>query len=121
MARHLFFILFALTFWVSHSSEIYAAELHAAKPLPENIQRIVDTNTYPRFVRECFAGAVEKLKQRAKAKEAVLKKETIAVDEIDARWYNPSKYVWFSAKIETPEGLEKITVLMQKPLKGACF
>ena len=96
-------------------------EIRRSQQLPPNIKRIVEEEAYPPFVKECFLPAVEKLKKRAEAKEAVLKKETIKVEEVDARWYNPSKYVWFSAKIETPEGIEKITVLMQKPLRGKCF
>ena len=98
-----------------------AEELHAQRPLLPNIKRIVEDNVYPPFVRECFLAAIDKLKAKADAKGAVLKKETIKVEEIDNRWYNLSKYVWFSALIETPEGAEKVTVLMQKPFKGACF
>ena len=96
-------------------------EMHAYQPPSENIRRIVETKDYPPFVKECFGKAVEKLKKRAEAKEALLKRETIAVDEVDNRWWKPSKYVWFSATIETPEKQEKITVLMQKPLSGECF
>lgn len=117
-ASFLILTLAALNF---ASFQLSAAELHASKPLPENIKRIVEEDHYPPFVRECFAEAVQKLKSRAEAKKGILRKETIKVEEIDNRWYNPSKYVWFAAKIETPEGLEKITVLMQKPLGGKCF
>lgn len=115
-----FFILTIIVLSIS-SIQLTAEELHAAKPLPENIKRIVEEDHYPPFVRECFPEAVKKLKAKAEAQKGILRKETIKVDEVDNRWYNPSKYVWFSAKIETTEGLEKITVLMQKPLGGKCF
>ncbi|NBV49844.1 hypothetical protein EBR78_01345 [bacterium] len=95
-------------------------EIHAQRPLPKNIKRILEARDIPPFVRECFPRAIEKLKAKAEAKNALLKKESIQIEEIDDRWYNPSKYVWFSAKIETPDGVEKITVLVQKPLGGAC-
>lgn len=96
-------------------------EIHATRPLTPNIKRIAEEEVYPPFVKECFMPAVQKLQKRADALGAVLKKETIKVEEVDARWYNPTKYVWFSAQIETPEGIEKITVLMQKPMRGKCF
>lgn len=98
----------------------FSEELHAPRPLPKNIKRILEARDIPPFVRECFPKAIEKLKAKAEAKNAILKKETIQIEEIDDRWYNPSKYVWFSAKVETPDGVEKITVLVQKPLMGAC-
>lgn len=98
----------------------FSEELHAQRPLPKNIQRILEARDIPPFVRECFPRAIEKLKAKAEAKKALLKKETIQIEEIDDRWYSPSKYVWFSAKVETPDGVEKITVLVQKPLVGAC-
>ena len=110
-----------LSFLIPGSISLKAEELHAPRPLLPNIKRIIEENAYPNFVRECFAGALAKLQAKANAKEAILKKETIKIEEIDNRWYNLSKYVWFSALIETPEGAEKVTVLMQKPLKGACF
>lgn len=103
------------------SADHQTPEIRAARPLAPNIKRIVEEEAYPPFVKECFMPAVQKLQKRADALGAVLKKETIKVEEIDARWYNPSKYVWFSAQIETPEGIEKITVLMQKPMRGKCF
>lgn len=106
---------------VMMSVPLQAEEIHATQPLPSNINRILKDKGYPPFVRECFAAAIAKLTKRAVTKEALLKKETIKVEEVDDRWYSPSKYVWFSALMETPEGVEKVTVLMQKPLQGACF
>ncbi|MFM8270447.1 MAG: hypothetical protein ACKN9V_09695, partial [Pseudomonadota bacterium] len=85
------------------------------------IKRTGEEKGYPPFVGDCLTAAIAKLKKRAAAREAVLKKETIKVEEVDDRWYSPSKYVWFSAMMETPEGVEKITVMMQKPFREACF
>jgi hypothetical protein len=116
------YILFlGLMFQFAFPQRILAADIHEARPLPENIKRIVDEKNYPAFVRECLPEAVQKLNRKAEAKKAILRKETIKVDEIDNRWYNPSKYVWFIANIETADGIESITVMMQKPSRGKCF
>lgn len=119
--KTLLFIHYLIVGFCLCALPVRAEDIHAPKPAPENIQRILEENRYPAFVRECLAEAIPKLQKRAEAKEAILKKETIKVDGIDDRWYSPSKYVWFKAKIETPEGLEEITVMMQKPLRGKCF
>lgn len=113
--------LVALLVLVLLNAPLRSEELHSHQTPSPTIKRSAGERDYPPFVRECFVAAVEKLKKRAAAKEAVLKKETIKVEEVDDRWYNPSKYVWFSAVIETPEGVEKVTVMMQKPFRGACF
>jgi len=65
---------------------VWAEDIHAPKPAPENLRRIMEENRYPAFVRECLAEAIPKLQKRAEAKEAILKKETIKVDGIDDRW-----------------------------------
>jgi hypothetical protein len=79
---------------------------------------------YPTYVEECRKPAGEKLKSIAQINGFELDEHSISVSSVDDRWYNPSKYIWFSATMRKADGRsEIIQVLTQKsflPLKN-CF
>ena len=78
----------------------------------------------PAYVSECLKAAKEKLRAISQLNGFTLDETTIFVSGIDDRWYNPSKYVWFSASVNKSDGAsETIQVLTQKsllPVKS-CF
>ena len=52
----------------------------------------------PSYMAECRAAAIKKLGAQAQAKGAHLQSRSVKVIEINDRWYNPSKYVWFEGE-----------------------
>jgi hypothetical protein len=70
---------------------------------------------YPKYVEECRKPATEKLKSIAQINNMTIDESSITVSSIDDRWYNPSKYVWFSAMVKKADGsTEVIQTLTQK-------
>jgi hypothetical protein len=71
-------------------------------------------NSYS-FVDECREASITRLKVKAEAQGAVMDEKTLAVDQIDDRWYNPSKYVWFKVNAVKPDGtVVNLTEMLQK-------
>jgi hypothetical protein len=58
----------------------------------------------PSYVKECQVVATETFKEEATGQKLTLQEETIRVDSIDDRWYNPDKYVWFKADAVSESG-----------------
>ncbi len=77
----------------------------------------------PAYVAECRKAAVKKLGLQAQARGYVLDKSSVRVTEIDDRFYNPFKYVWFAG--QASNGKEEITLqkLTQKNILSSqpCF
>lgn len=82
------------------------------------------TPNYPKYVEECKKPALEKLKSIAEINGFVLDEKSVTISSIDDRWYNPSKYVWFSAVVKKSDGnTDVIQVLTQKSFvpPSSCF
>ncbi len=70
---------------------------------------------YPKYVEECQKPATEKIKNIAKINNMTIDESSITVSSVDDRWYNPTKYVWFSAIAKKSNGnSEIIETLTQK-------
>jgi hypothetical protein len=83
-----------------------------------------ETFPCPEYVNECSLAALNKIQYKAASQRAVLDESSLAVSEVDDRFYNPSKYVWFSAKATQEDGtVIEIEALTQKSYfpNRACF
>ena len=69
----------------------------------------------PDYVNECEIAAIKKIEYKAAAQRAILITDSLKVTEVDDRFYNPSKYVWFSAQAKLEDGsVIEIGALTQK-------
>ncbi len=102
----------------------HIASAGPAKKNSESARFPAEAPKYPTYVEECKKAATEKLREIAKFNNFILDENTITVSNVDDRWYNPCKYVWFSASVKKSDGSsEIISTLTQKsffPAK-ACF
>ena len=73
---------------------------------------------HEKLIQACKGAAIDILQERAEKLGDVMDVESIRVDEVDARAYNPFKYVWFVGK--TVKTGEEIILLMQKRVGGEC-
>lgn len=71
----------------------------------------------PKLVNDCRAVGIKKVKMQAKALGVTVRDQDVYACDVDDRFYNPWKYVWYCA--DTPRG--KISQLTQKPLFKDCF
>lgn len=71
----------------------------------------------PKLVNECRAVGIKKVKLQAKSWGINVRDRDIYACDVDDRFLNPSKYVWYCA--DTPKG--RISQLTQKPLLKDCF
>ena len=67
----------------------------------------------------CLEVGQQKVLTQAKAYGCKVDIEDIEVNDIDNRWYNPSKYIWYQAMGEC-NGYDRIIKLVQYS-KGECF
>lgn len=71
------------------------------------------------FIKECQTYATKMLSANMKAAGAIIDPKTVELDEVDARWYNPSKYAWFKAEGKASNGRRvTMSVMTQKSLLG---
>lgn len=71
-----------------------------------------------KLIKACKGAAIDVLQERAERIGDVMDVESIRVDDVDDRIYNPYKYVWFSGK--TVNSGKEIIVLMQKRIGKLC-
>lgn len=71
------------------------------------------------LVQSCWVPAAEKLMEKAGRKDCEIQISQMQVEALDNRWYNPSKYVWFSCPAVCEEGTTKMEVLVQY-FRGHC-
>jgi hypothetical protein len=69
------------------------------------------------LAERCLEAGRDKLAQQAESFGCNVDLDTVAVNEIDNRWYTPSKYVWFEAESDCENPL---TVLVQYS-RRQCF
>lgn len=65
------------------------------------------------LVESCWESAEVKLTAKADQQDCVVQINEMKVEAIDNRWYNPSKYVWFSSPANCPDERVKIEVMVQ--------
>ena len=77
----------------------------------------------PGYIEECKVAAIGKLESMAYSQVAILIYDSVEMFALDARWYNPSKYVWFQAKAVNLQGEIRLEVLTHKSFlpPGGCF
>ena len=77
----------------------------------------------PSYMAECRAAAIKKLSAQAQAKGAHLQSRSVKVVEIDDRWYNPSKYVWFAGEATDGKNSFTLQTMTQKSFlpPSPCF
>lgn len=72
-----------------------------------------------KLAQTCFAKGVEKVLAQAQAWGCAASADQVEVQQIDNRWYNPSKYVWY--QVVTPcNGYDRVTKLVQY-YNGQCL
>jgi ribonucleotide monophosphatase NagD (HAD superfamily) len=68
---------------------------------------------------KCFETGKTKIAEQAKAYGCEVDVKQTTVQEIDNRWYNPSKYVWYEVKGQC-NGYDTIIKMVQY-YKGQCL
>lgn len=72
-------------------------------------------NNQPIYLEECLVAAIPKLEQQAIEQGLQFNAEDIQVSEIDDRWYNPQKYVWFEVEAFDEAGnTSQLSTITQK-------
>lgn len=71
------------------------------------------------IAQACQERGAQKIAEQAAAWNCQVQ-GSVTVQSVDNRWYNPSKYVWFSVPAQCPNGLESITKLVQF-YRGKCI
>lgn len=67
----------------------------------------------------CLQKGIEKVAAQAEAWNCEFKVEKIEVQDIDNRWYSPSKYIWY--QVITPcNGYDRVVKMVQY-YKGQCI
>lgn len=69
--------------------------------------------------KACFDRGVEKLIQQAEAYGCEIRKDEVRVSEIDNRWWNPSKYIWYTVETTSCD-YDQLTKLVQY-YRGKCL
>lgn len=71
------------------------------------------------LAQHCLNKGVEKVLSQAQAWNCEINSDEIEVNEIDNRWYNPSKYIWY--QVLTPcNGYDRVIKMVQY-YKGKCL
>jgi hypothetical protein len=71
------------------------------------------------LAEQCFDKGVEKVLSQAQAWHCEIDTHKIEINEIDNRWYSPSKYIWF--QVLTPcNGYDRIVKMVQY-YEGRCL
>lgn len=65
------------------------------------------------LIQSCWVPAEVKLLEKAERQDCEAQISELKVEAIDNRWYNPSKYVWFSCPAECPNGSAFLEVMVQ--------
>ena len=65
------------------------------------------------LVESCWESAEVKLMAKADRQDCVVQINEMKVEAIDNRWYNPSKYVWFSCPGACRDGRARLEVMVQ--------
>lgn len=73
-----------------------------------------------KLAQTCFAKGVEKVLVQAQAWDCAASAEQVEVLEVDNRWYNPSKYVWYQVVTPCSNGYDRVTKLVQY-YNGKCL
>ncbi len=71
------------------------------------------------LVKACLSRGTEKVISQAQAWGCQVEASQVEVQEIDNRWYNPSKYIWYKAEVSC-NGSDRIIKLVQY-YKGRCL
>ncbi len=71
------------------------------------------------LAQRCLEVGQEKILNQAKAYGCSVDVEEIEVSEIDNRWYNPSRYIWYQVMGEC-NGSDRVVKLVQYA-RGECF
>jgi hypothetical protein len=69
--------------------------------------------------KACFDRGVEKLVQQAEAYGCEIRTDEVRVSEVDNRWWNPSKYIWYTVET-TGCDMDQLTKLVQY-YRGKCL
>lgn len=72
-----------------------------------------------KLVNKCLDVGKTKVARRAEAWGCKVDLNQIEVQDIDNRWYNPSKYVWYQV-IGECNGYDRVSALVQY-YNGKCF
>lgn len=73
------------------------------------------------LIQACATAGHEKLKAEASAHDCILDSRSVRVTGIDNRFYNPSKYVWFSARAICLRGQPITVQTLTQYSFGRCF
>jgi hypothetical protein len=71
-------------------------------------------------IMTCMQKGKEKLAMQAEASGCQLDPGTFSLRDLDNRWYNPSKYIWYQAEVSCNGGTHRLVKLVQYYL-GECF
>jgi len=71
------------------------------------------------LVEECWDAAKQKLVLKSEKYGCVIELDEMQVDEIDNRWYSPSKYIWFSSPAWCGNVSKNVSVMLQF-YRGVC-
>lgn len=71
------------------------------------------------LVKACSEKGVAKVVTQAESYGCTIDASQITVSNIDNRWYNPSKYLWFHVEAVCPNGHTSIQKLVQY-YRGEC-
>ena len=71
------------------------------------------------LVKKCLFKGIEKIRDQAYTWDCAVDSSKIVAIEIDNRWYNPSKYIWY--QVLTPcNGYDRLIKMVQY-YKGQCL
>ena len=71
-------------------------------------------------IMTCAKTGKEKLARQAEAFGCQVNLDTFALRDLDNRWYNPSKYIWYQAEADCNGKTETLVKLVQYYL-GKCL
>jgi hypothetical protein len=71
------------------------------------------------LAEKCLEVGQIKVLSEAASKQCTIYPDQVVVQSVDNRWYNPSKYVWYTSSVSCGEE-GPITVLVQYE-NGLCF
>lgn len=65
------------------------------------------------LVKACHGHGLAQLAKKAESSGCTYSLDEARVENIDNRWYNPSKYFWMSMPANCPNGLPTVDVMIQ--------
>lgn len=71
------------------------------------------------LAQNCLPVGTQKLIDQAQSWNCAIEGQPVKVQDVDNRWYNPSKYIWYTVEVPC-NGYESLTVLVQQ-YRGKCF